>query len=472
MADSYMGLVLQIASTVVISRVLTPADVGVVAIAAVFSALASMLRDFGVGEFLIQERDLTREKIAATLALNIVVSWLMAAAMFFGAPFAADFYANHGVAEVMRIQAIGFLLVPFGAVTMAWFRREMNLKPVTICSLAGNLTGFVVSITMVLHGYGYVSLAWANVASIAVTVALSVWYRPSTFPRLPSLKGVAHVFHFSKFVSSMYIISQVGKGAPELIIGRVEGVVGVGMFSRANGLMELFNRVILRPVWTVCMPYLAKAEREEGTMAAAYARSVAYTTVVAWPFVALLGLAAFPAIRIVYGPQWDFAVPLAQILCLARAIELVHSTSREALLAKSLAKDANALQIMLVIVYALGLLFVVPFGLYGAAWGSVAASIASTALSQHFIATRLGLGARELARACGPSVTVTAFSVALPTLWALLDPPSASGYLAYGFGATLLTVVSWLVAVHALKHPIAGELAPIKRRLMGWRRQA
>lgn len=472
MADSYAGLLLQLASTMIISRILSPAEVGIVAIAAVFSMLASMLRDFGVAEFLIQERDLTKEKLAATLALNIIVSWLMAAAMFFGASGAASFYGNAGVAEVMRIQAIGFLLVPFGAVTMAWFRREMNFMPITVCSLAGNVTSFTVSIAMVLHGFGYVSLPWANVASIAVTVVLSAWYRPGNFPRFPSFKGIGHVFRFSKFVSLMYIVGQIGRGAPELIIGRAQGVVAVGIFSRASGLVELFNRTVMRPVWFVCMPYFAKAERSDGSMAAAYAKSVAYTTVMGWPFLALLALAAFPAIRIVYGPQWDAAVPLAQILCAARAIELVHTTSREALLAKGLAKDANWLQLVLVLVLAAGLMLVVPFGLYGAAWGCVAAAAASTALSHHYVATRIGVRTADLLRACVPSATITVLSVAAASLWALLDPPSPQGYLAYGMGATALTVVSWLFAVVALKHPVVRELEPVMRKLMAWRRPA
>ena len=85
-ADNYLAIALQIASTVVIARLLTPAEVGVFAIAAVFSALASSFRDFGFAEYLIQARDLDHAKIRAALGMNIIVSWAMAATLFFAAP--------------------------------------------------------------------------------------------------------------------------------------------------------------------------------------------------------------------------------------------------------------------------------------------------------------------------------------------------------------------------------------------------
>ena len=76
--------------TMIISRLLTPAETGVFAVAAVFAAFASTFRDFGVAEYLIQEKELDDTKIRAALTVNIVISWLMAIILFFGAPFANE----------------------------------------------------------------------------------------------------------------------------------------------------------------------------------------------------------------------------------------------------------------------------------------------------------------------------------------------------------------------------------------------
>lgn len=462
-ADSYLLLVFQLCSTMIIARVLSPAEIGIFAIAAVFSALASMFRDFGIAEYMIQERDLSREKIAAALALNIAVSWSMATAMFFGAPFAADFYGNAGIAHVMRVQAIGFVLVPFGAVTMAWFRRELNFRPTVICNLAGNLTSFCVSTSMALLGFGYMSLAWSTVAAIAVTVTISVWFRPPDFPRWPSLKGFGAVFDFSKYVSLMYIMGQLGKGAPEMIIGRAAGIVDVAMFSRANGLVEMFNRLVMRSVMLVSMPYFAKSSRDGDSLVGAYTRSVGYLTAVGWPFLCFLGIAAFAAVRLIYGPQWDAAVPLARVLCLACAIELLHAMSREALLARGLAREANNLQLVMVVFQVLGLLLVVPFGLQGAAWGMVAASVANLAATQWRLARSIGLQASVLFRACLPSVFLTLLANAPMALWAATVGVGPHNYLAVGLGGGLASALAWLAALRMLRHPLLDELAVIAR---------
>lgn len=460
--DSYLGLVLQLASTMIIARVLTPKEVGIYAVAAVFSGLASMFRDFGIAEYMIQEKELTARKIAAALSLNIVVSWSMALAMYFGAPFAATFYADPGIREVMQLQAIGFLIVPFGAVTMAYFRREMNFKPVLVCNVVGNITAFGVAVSLALLGYGYMSLAWSSLAAIVVTVAGSVLYRPASFPRWPGLQGIAQVFHFSKFASSMYVFGQIGKGAPEMIIGRSEGVVDVAMYSRGNGLVELFNRLATRPVMMVCMPYFARSDREHGNVSEAYLKSVAYLTATGWPFLAFMGIAALSAIRIVYGPQWDAAAPLARILCAACALELVHVMSREALLARGEASAAHTVQMGVLLLQVLGLFAVVPFGLTGAAWGILAASGLGILVSQWQL-RRVGVGTRALLAACRPSLVLTIGSVAPVALWVAAVGVADSDHLAFGAAGFLVTALSWALLLRVLNHPLGDELAKVLR---------
>jgi O-antigen/teichoic acid export membrane protein len=458
MADSYFGVVLQLISTVIISRVLTPKEVGIYAVAAVFSGLASMFRDFGVAEYMIQEKELSNDKIAAALTLNIAVSWSMALAMVLGAPYAAAFYKDAGIGAVMRVQALGFLMIPFGAVTMAYFRRQLNFRPVLICNVAANVTSFAIAVTLVLLGFGYMSMAWASVAAIAVSVCLGLWFRPAHFPRWPGLKGVGAVFGFSKFVSSIYIVGQIGKGAPEMVIGRAESVVEVAMFSRAGGLVEIAQRLLLRPVHFICMPYFAQSQRDGGTIADAYIKSVSFLTAVGWPFLAFMGLAAFPAMRMVYGPQWDAAVPLAQILCAACCLELVHLMSREALLARGLARQANSLQMGLLLLQGLGLAAVVPFGLVGAAWGMLAAAACGLVLSQWFLARGIGLRAGDLLRACLPSLAILAGALAPAALWAVLSQAQHQQHVLFGLGGAALTAGAWLLMLHSLRHPLMAEI--------------
>lgn len=456
--DSYVGLLLSIASTVVIARILTPVETGVFAVAAVFASLASTFRDFGVAEYLIQEERLTDDMIRAALTVNIAISWLMAVLLFGLSPLAADFYRSPGIGEVMRVQAVNFLLIPFGAVTMAWFRRELNMKPVFIASLLANSVSFVASITLALHGFGYMSLAWSSLAGVVVTVAVSVFLRPAGFPRWPGYRGIGRVVQFGKFASGIYIFGQLGKGAPEMIIGRAADLASVGMFSRGAGLVEVFHRLVLRAVAPMCLPYFARAVREENSPRRGLAHAIGLLTGVGWPFLACIGLGAFAAIRLMYGNQWLAAVPLAQILCAVAAVELLYYPSKEALLSMGLARESARLQISTQTLRAAGLLAVVPWGLQGACWGLLAGSIAGAAHSQWELSRHCGLTLRHMLSAASPSLIAAASTAAPLVLWLIWSPIHEANYLLATVFAVLACPPAWLAGLRAVRHPLWPEL--------------
>lgn len=462
-ADSHLGLILQIVSTIILSRLLTPSEVGVFAIAAVFAAIGTAFRDFGVAEYLIQEGELTKDKIRAAFALNITVSWLVALLILLAAPFVASFYREKGVGDVMRVLAMNFVLVPFGAVIHAWFRRELNYRPIVICNLLSSIAAAVASIVLAYRGHGYMSLAWSSLIGIAVVVLATAWYCPKDFPRWPSFKHIGPVFHFSKFASLIYIFAQVGKGAPELIIGRALGAADVGIFSRANGLIEMFQKVLLRPVLLSCLPYFASQVREKGAIASAYTSSVSLLTAVGWPFLAVIAVMAFAAIRIGYGSQWLAAVPLAQVLCLACAIELLYLPSREALLAYGGARRASILQLQIVAMQVLGLLSAIPFGLSGAVWGVVLASICGVALSQWHLRA-VGVNTWRLLRACAASLVLT-FSAAGPlAAFAWIYPIDEANFLWWFALGVPVAAIGWLSTLRLQEHALWLEIREFLRR--------
>jgi O-antigen/teichoic acid export membrane protein len=250
-----------------------------------------------------------------------------------------------------------------------------------------------------------------------------------------------------------------------MIIGRVQGMSDVAMYSRANGLVELINRLLIRSALQICMPFFAKADRDQGSVIHAYLKSVSYLTAIGWPLLAFVGVAAFAAVRIVYGSQWDAAIPLAQILCAAFAVELLSVLSREALLACGYAKQANALQWRQQTMVVVGLLAVIPYGLVGAAWGVFAASVFGILLAQSYLGHAIGLKVGDFVRACAPSALLCVVSVAPAALWAAVQGVGEHNFVAFGFGGAAATVATWLVTVAWTGHPLAGEIADLGRRL-------
>lgn len=458
-AQSYFSVALQLVSTVVLSRVLTPAEVGVFAVASVFAALATNFRDFGIAEYLIQAKALSEQNIRAAFAVNIGTSWSMGLAMFLGSGWVGEFYRSDVIADVMRVQSLNFLLIPFGAINMAWFRREMDFKPLFLSGILSDVLALAVAIGLALHGFGPLSLAWSSFAGIVVTVAVSLYFRPPAFPRLPGLRGIGEVLRFGSFASGIYVLGQLGKGAPEMIIGRVQGVADVALFSRAGGLVQMFRQLVIKAIMPVCLPYFAQSVREEQNVNRAYMRGVAIFTVIGWTFLGFLALAAFPAIRIVYGDQWAASVPLARILCIAGSIELVHYLAKEALFANGQVKLATRLQVLLQVAQVIGLAAVIPFGLPGACWGLLASALVGLALSQWHLHTGTQFKLAQLWDACRSSLLVTLLALA-PMLVAFVSiPATEANYLRYLLLGGTATAGCWLLALRYSAHPLWAELA-------------
>lgn len=464
-AQSYLGVALQLVSTMVLSRVLTPAEVGTFAVAMVFMALAVNFRDFGIAEYLIQLKRPAKHHVRAAFSVNIAMSWTMGLTIFLSASPVARFYGQAEIADVMRIQAVNFVLIPFGAINMAWMRRSMHFKPIFLASVLADVGSLAISVTLALRGHGALSMAWASLAGVVVTVLVSMWYRPAKLPRWPGLRGVEEVLRFGGWASGIYVLGQLGRSAPEALIGKFQGVAGLAMYSRGAGLVQIFRQLVLRAVTPVCLPYFSKSVREEHSVVRAYAHGIAVITCVAWPFLGVLGIEAFPAIRLVYGEQWMDSVPLAQILCAAAAVEVVHYLAKEALLSHGEVKAASQLQLMLQGAQILGLLAVIPFGLTGACWGLLGSAAVGLLLSQHQLRRKVGLSWALVLQSCRASLLVAAVACTPVLLLALAYPAGPHNYLRHLALASVLCGGAWLVAMRATGHPLWPEVVNVGQAL-------
>jgi O-antigen/teichoic acid export membrane protein len=470
--DSYLGVALQLASTVLLARLLTPEEFGVFAVAAVFSALASSMRTFGVAEYLIQQRELSTATLRAAFAVVLMSAWTLGLLINLIAPLVAAFYGRAEIGHVLHVLSISFFVTPIGAITLACCRRDMRMGPIFVASLSANIVSFAVAIGLALQGAGTMSLAISVVSGSITTALVALFFRPPDLPRWPSLTGTPQILRFGKHVSGIFLFGQMGNGAPEMIIGKAAGVVPVAFFSRAHGLVELFNRVVLQAIWPVLLPALAeKARGAPGELNVAFLRGTSLLTVVAWPILAGMALLAWPAVRIVYGVQWLEAVPLAPVLCLSAAIGVAYHLAKDSLLALGLAKECNALQLKVQGLRMAGILLVVPFGLMGACWGIVAGTAAGAWLTHRALGRALGGtfgGATPIAALAGawaPSALVTVIAAVplVPVLWLL--PPAEGNYLRLAVAGAGSMLIAWLLALRFTRHPMWAEVVGLTRQV-------
>jgi O-antigen/teichoic acid export membrane protein len=470
-AEKYTVLVLGFVSSVVLSRLLTPTEVGVYSIGAVVVAVLQIVRDFGVGQYLIKERELTPEKIRAAFSLTLMIAWVIGGLLALLSGPVSDFYREPGVGQVLRVLALNCLLIPFGSITLPVLRREMRFGAIYTINVTSAVVSLVASIGLVLAGFSFMALAWSSVIGVLVSVSVSMFFRPAYMPWLPSLKGVRELLPFGAYATGSNVLDEMAVGAPDMMIGRLIGMESVALYSKGQSLVTLFNMLITRAVTSVVQPMFASQVRSGTDMKPVYLRLLSYMAGFAWPFFAVLAVLADPMVRLLFGSQWGASVPIARILCVSAAVLCLFGMALDLFVVMGhVAKRARVESVALFLRVA-GILVAAPFGLAAVAVSIALANLAKAGLIYYGLAELTGLRFGDLCRSLLKSLNLAALSV-LPPLLALAVPQLRQGPPAMLVGvAGAGALAAWLVGVVVLQHELKPNLLAatghLARRLRG-----
>ncbi len=453
-SERYTLLLLGVIGTMIIARLLPPAEIGIYAIGAVLVGLAQVLRDFGVGQYIVTSPTLGPKQLRAAFGVSTLSAWTLALVVLALSGPMSEFYDQPRLRDVMRLLAINFVLVPFTSLTLSYLRRQLRLFAIYVINATHGLTQLLCTIWLALGGYGCLSLAWGTVAAAAGAILVSLFFRPTELPWLPRLKGAREVLAFGFYATGGNIVDEAGVAAPDLIIGKLLGSEAVAVFGKAQALLNLFSQAVTSAVSPVLLPMFAGQARDGRDPREGYLLTVSCMTAVAWPFFLLLGTFALPIVNIVYGTQWDAAAPLIRVMCCSSALYSMFSMARYLFVATGHVREQARLDTLAVLVR-VALLF--PAGLAGLYW--VACAVVGGALFRSWLTWRYlnklsGIRLPQLLRAVSRSAAVTLLS-ALGPIAAVLLAPAGNVQLVV---ASILVVPLWLAGLALFRHPLAAEL--------------
>jgi len=457
--QNYIGFALQLVSSIIIARLLTPSEIGIYSVAMVFLGFAYTFRDFGVASYLVQEKDLTQDKIRSAFAMTLLTGWTIAIAIWLGSGYVAAFYHEPGIRAIMLVISLNFVLIPFGVIPMAYMNRQMDFMHIALIRVISNIVSTSASIWLAYAGFSFLSMAWGSVTGIVSTFFLAQLWRPKGLPLLPGFKEMRKVLSFGSLSSLVMIFNDLSQGAPDMILGRLSGMATVGYFGRAMGLLTMFDKFVMGSLWSVALPHFAEQSRKEGGIKDNFLHSMTYITALAWPFYICLGLLAQPIILVMYGKQWEPSVPLLRLLCISAVITspiLLLSSMLTAI--GQMKQNLYALTIHVPIRIAL-LMLSAPFGLEVIGITFIVSSLIDVII--HYLQCRfiLHVSLSEMAKASYGSVGV-AVVASLPPL------------LAFAFGDSILVehlgvqlildvfgcLLGWLAGLFLFKHPLRLEI--------------
>lgn len=471
-AEKYTVLLLGIVATMVLSRLLTPAEVGVYSLGAVLVALAQVVRDFGVGQYLIQEKQLNAVKLRAALATSLLVAWLLAGLVLLASAPLAHFYGEPRLTLVLRLLAINFLLIPFSALTLPMLRRQLRFRAIYAINAANSVVNLLVAVLLALQGYSYMSMVWAALAGSCASLLVSLLVRPRELPWLPGRRGMGDIARFGAYATGGGLVDEAGVAAPDLIIGKLIGIESLALFGKAQSVLNIFNQAITSAISPVVFPLFAARAREsggeggQGGAELVYLRTISYMTALAWPFFLFLSCMALPLVKVLYGTQWLGCVPLIRIMCLSSAVYSMFSMARYLFVATGQLHAQVRLDACAGVIKVALLLAAAPFGLVAVAWAVVFSNVLRSWLNYNCLRRLSALDWRILARALRKSLLLCCVSAVAPVaslLWLPTDTPALLALL----GTALATLLCWLAGLFLLKHELAGEFLLLQRKLAG-----
>lgn len=319
-SEQTLQQLLQLASAVIIARLLTPDELGVFALALSASAVLTALRTFGVGNYLIRETDLDLLKIRSAFGVMLVISWSLGLLLVLGRDAIAALYERPGIADVVGLLALNFVIAPFGAPVAALLTREMRFRTLHNIGLVGTAAGTVVSISLAYAGWSYFALAWGLLTTSCLHALLSMLVLPRYALLWPSFAHWRDITRFGGLLSLSSLIGTLNAEGSRFVLGGFATPAGLAQFNRAGQVPNVFRQGIFHPIARVLTPAWSEDIRAGRSITAAVEKLVAVNTVLVWPVFLALSFVSVPFITLVFGDNWRPAGEILPLILLCQSI--------------------------------------------------------------------------------------------------------------------------------------------------------
>jgi O-antigen/teichoic acid export membrane protein len=434
--------VLQLASTVVLARMLTPADFGLVAMATAITGLASAFQDLGLSEATIQRQQISDNQVSTLFWINTAVGlglMLVTAAL---APLLAWFYHEPRLKDVTLLLSVSFLFSGLTVQHGALLKRQMRFVALGIRDVASLALALPVGIILAWRGAGYWAIVAVPLTSNFTLMALS-WAMFRWMPSLPRRNAqVGSMVVFGGNIATSYLLLNLMRSADSILIGRYLGAVPLGLYSRAFNLVMQPARQLFDPVGNVAIPTFSRLQDDPERFARYYLRTINLMVWVSASIFGFLFVAAEPVTLLVLGNKWRAAAPVFQILAILAFAQLPYGSTIWLFVSRGQSRKllnfAFISSLILIASYWIGL----PFGIKGVALSGslVQLAILPWVLKYTFDGTRLTLPRFGLAILYPASVGLAGVAFAELVLHLVTPQHTVSELLvvAIAFGAIYL----------------------------------
>ena len=419
--------------TLLVIRLLDPADYGLFAMTQVILNFATFLNGYGLVSALVQSESVNSHRLRQAFGMMLLLNGGLALAQLAIAPLAADYYDQPMVAHLLRVQALLYLSTPFISIPEAIMGRALDFKRPALVNLIAAIASAAVALVGALSHWGVWTLVFAPIAGFWVKAAgyvIVTGFRP-----IPSFDfrgtGTMVVYGASLLGGQLFWIVQ--SQADIFIGGRVLEPHQLGLYAEALFLTQIFVSKFVPPLNEVAFPAYARMQKDPARISWSFCKAVRLLLLISCPVYLGMAVTAKPLVETLFGQKWLEMAPFVSILALAMpfmTLQVMFAPVSNALGRPGItAKIAAIGAILMPVSFLIG----IRFGAIGLAWAWLGAFPILTVLTARLAGAPMGLRIIDLGRAAAPglgcSMLMAGIVMAVDSMLHLLPAPIRLGIL-------------------------------------------
>lgn len=405
----------------VLARLLTPEEYGIMAMIAIFVAVSNSIVDSGFSNALIRKVRIERVDYNTVFYFNLIVSIALYVFLFFTSPAISVFFEEPVLVDVMRVIGWVLILNALAIIPRTIFVRDVNFKTQTKVSLISSVSSGLIGIGMAVSGMGVWSLVGQQLSRQLLNT-LFLWFYCKWQPILEfSTRSFKELFGFGSKLLLSGLLDTIYKNIYYIVIGRFYTSNQLGQYTRAEQFNMIFSTNLTSVVQRVSYPVLSSIQENPERLLEAYRKIIKITMLIT--FACMLGLAATakPLILILIGEKWLPAVYFLQIICLSGMLYPLHAINLNILQVRGRSDLFLKLEVLKKSIAVVPVIIGIFYGIEYMLWGGVCTSFIAYFLNSYYSAELINYPIKEQLKDILPTFLVSFIVASLMWSVSLLD---------------------------------------------------
>lgn len=321
----YSSLIVQIAVSMVLARLLEPSEFGFITMASVFLAFFNMLASMGIGPAIIQRTDFVREDHDNVFSFSIVVGIILSVIFFCSSWAIGGFYHDASVVPVCQVMSLCILIATSNMVPSALMAGHKRFKECAIISFIGATVTGIISVIAAWNGWGVYSLLITPIFGGLISLICNLYFYPLSFKFHFSLAPLKSIFSYSLYQFLFEFINYFSKNLDKFLIGKLMSPVQLGYYDKSYRLMQLPLQNLTSVVSPVIQPVLVTIKDDKKDIANKFIKIAQLMAIIGFPLIVILWFCGREIIMVMFGAKWEPAVLSFKILAICVPFNLISS---------------------------------------------------------------------------------------------------------------------------------------------------